>query len=81
MLKKEGIIPRLWIARRVNPLNHAQFDDDTIIMESASVNLDKHFKSTWDLFLSASRGKSNLEKRCVYGWNYIPKNLREIYVY
>ena len=73
----EGSISGLLI-RRFNPINHAQFVDEIILLGSASVIFAKRFKCNLDHFLSVTEGKANSGKSCVYGWNYSPKVLREI---
>ena len=61
-LKNEEIFPGISFVRGVQTINHAQFTDDTILLGSASTQIARRFKSSFDLFLKISRSKLNSHK-------------------
>ena len=77
-LEESGDLKGLKIARGVKVSNHAQFDDDTILLGSASIQIARSSIISLDLLLSALVGNTNFEKSFLYGWNCNPKTLRAI---
>ena len=74
----EGNVLGIVISKGLQPVNHAQFTNDTILLDNVSVQIDKVFKNTLNLFLKAFGGLENSSKRCLYGWNYNPRELNGI---
>ena len=66
------------IARGVRAPNHAQFADDTILLEGTSMIIAERFRRVLSTFLKASYGKINATKSKAYGWNCLPGNMEKI---
>ena len=61
-LQINGELRGLKIAKGVKNANHAQFADDTILLEGASAIIAEIFKEVLSIFLKASDGKINAVK-------------------
>ena len=64
--------------RGTRDINHAQFADDTILLEGASQIIARIFKSEMDHYCHASVSKINLKKSHIYGWNINPREMSGI---
>ena len=61
-LQAEGLLPSLSFRTRVNPINHALFFDNTILLGIASQQIARNFLKPLDLFLRSSGSSANLKK-------------------
>ena len=61
-LQEGGLLPSLSFKTRVQPINHALFSDDTILLGSASPKIARNFLRPLDLFLRSSGSSANLDK-------------------
>ena len=68
-LLEDGKIQGLSFNAGVQPINHALFMDDTILLGSASPIIARTFLQSLDLLLRSSRNMVNLDKFHLYGWN------------
>ena len=66
------------IVREVRAVNHAQFADDTIMLEGTFNIIAERFIRVLSTFLKASDGKINATKSKSYGWNFLPRNMAKI---
>ena len=76
ILKSEGNVSGISFFIGVQPINHAQFFDDTIILGSASTQIARRIKITLDIFLKVSGSRINPSKAWLYGWKSNPCTLR-----
>ena len=73
-----SIIPGIRAAREVDPINHALFADDSLLLGGASLNIDRAFNGILHQFCSISGGLINREKSGVFGWNVDPMKMHQI---
>ena len=73
-----GIIPGIRAARGVDPINHALFADDSLLLGGASLNIDRAFNGILHQFCSISGDLINKEKSAVYRWNVDPMKMHQI---
>jgi len=64
-----GAIPGIKATRCVNPINHALFEDDSLLLGGASVKISKAFKEILQQFCLITGALINKRKSIVYGWN------------
>ena len=62
-----GYIPGIKIARGVDPINHALFTDDSLLLGGASMNIAPAFNVILKKFRQISRALINKNKSVVYG--------------
>ena len=72
------MIPGLSFKAGIQPINHALFADDSILLGSASPQIARHFLQSLDLFLRSSGSKANLDKCQLYWWHSNVNTLRDI---
>ena len=66
-MQNNGDLRGIKIARGVKNANHAQYANDTILLDGASVIIVERFKEVINTFLKASDGKVNAIKTKIYG--------------
>eukprot|EP00253_Pinus_taeda_P031381 PITA_31381 len=64
-----GSLPGLKPTSRVNPLNHALFADDSILLGGASTRIEKAFDAVIRNYGKVSRALVNERKSEVFSWN------------
>ena len=64
-----GSIPGIRVARGVDPINHALFVDDFLLLGGASLNISLAFNEILQIFCLISGALINKYKSVVYGWN------------
>ena len=67
--KEASCIPGIKIARGVDPINHALFVDDCLLLGGASLNIAQAINEILQNFDLISRALINNNKSVVYGWN------------
>ena len=67
--KKVGKVPGIRITKGIEPINHALFVDDSLLLGGASIKIDKDFNGILQYFCNISRALINKRKSVVYGWN------------
>lgn len=73
-----GSIPGLKPSSRVNPLNHALFADDSILLGGASSRIAKAFDTVIRNYCKVSGALVNERKSEVYSWNTDQQELNNI---
>ena len=71
--KEAGYIPGIRISRGVDPINHALFADDSLLMGGASMNIAWDFQETLLKYCQSSGALINKDESVVYTWNAEPK--------
>ena len=66
------------IAPRVKNINHAQFADDTLLINSATLRSATIFKKEMDAHKEVSGSEISLRKSKIYGWNCTPREILDI---
>ena len=66
-LQEEGFLPGLSFRNGVQPINHALFADDTILLGIAAPQIARNFLQPLNLFLRSSGSSANLDKCQLYG--------------
>ena len=64
-----GSIPSIKTARGVDPINHALFADDSLLLGGASLKIAHAFNEILQNFYLISGALINKNKSDVYGWN------------
>ena len=64
-----GYISGIKIARGVDPINHALFMDDSLLLGGASLKIARAFNEILQKFCLISGALINKDKSVVYGWN------------
>ena len=67
--KQAGSIPGIQIKKGIEPVNHALFANDSLILGGASLRIVNYFKVILQKFCSISRALISEKKSVVYGWN------------
>ena len=75
---EEEMIPGLSFKIGIQPINHALFVDDSILLARASTQIARIFQKYIDFFLLSSGSKVNLDKCQIYGWHSNVNTLRDI---
>ena len=61
---EEGYISGIKIARRVDPINHALFTNDSLLLGGASMNIARAFNDILQKYCQISWGVINNNKKC-----------------
>ena len=67
--KEDGAAPRLRIMKELDPINHALFSDDSLMLGGASYRIASAFKVTLQDYFIVSGSFINKRKSVVYSWN------------
>ena len=67
--KEVGYILGIKIARGVDPINHALFADDSLLLGGATLTIARAFNEILQKFCLISGALINNNKSIVYGWN------------
>ena len=67
--KEVGYIPGIKIARGVDPINHALFANDSLLLGGASLKIARAFNVILQKFYLITGSLINKNKSVVYGWN------------
>ena len=67
--KEVGFLPSIKIARGVDPINHALFADDSLLLGGASLMIARAFNVILQKFCESSGSLINKNKSAVYRWN------------
>ena len=67
--KKAGYIPGIIIARGVDPINHALFVDDSLLLGGASMKIARDFDVVLKNLSQILGALINKSKSIVFGWN------------
>ena len=76
--KEVGFILGIRIARGVDPINHALFADDSLLLGGASLNIARAFSDTLLKYCLSSGALINKAKSVVYSWNVEPSAILRI---
>jgi hypothetical protein len=79
--KKIGLGPNIRMMKRLDPINHALFVDDSLMLGGVSIKIAKYFSQILQGFYSVSRVLINKRKSAVYGWNIDQKTIEIISQY
>jgi hypothetical protein len=53
----------------IDPINHALFADDSLMLGGASIKIAKNFNEILQSFCNISGALMNKRKSAIYGWN------------
>ena len=67
--KEAGFLPGIKIAMGIDPINHALFADDSLLLGGASLMIAQAFNVVLQKFYQSSKALINKSKSGVYGWN------------
>ena len=67
--KEAGFLPGIKIVRGIDPINHALFADDSLLIGGASLMIARAFNVVLQNFCQSSGALINKSKSVVYGWN------------
>jgi hypothetical protein len=67
--KRTDSVPGIRQMKSIDPINHALFADDSIMLGGASVKIAKNFNEILQSFCSISGALINKRKSAMYGWN------------
>eukprot|EP00253_Pinus_taeda_P020349 PITA_20349 len=67
--KQKGCLPGIRIVKGIDPVNHALFADDSLLLGGASPRIVKSFKIILQKYCSISGALVSERKSDVYGWN------------
>jgi hypothetical protein len=79
--KKTGSVPGIRLTKGLDPINHALFADDSLMLGGASIKIAKNFSEILQSFCSISRALINKRKSAVYGWNADQQTIQRISLY
>ena len=65
-----GVIPGIRVARGVDPINHALFVDDSLLLGGTSLNITCAFNEILQNLCLISGALINKRKSVVFGWNF-----------
>jgi hypothetical protein len=66
------------MAQKVKHINHAQFDNDTLLLGGANAISTRHFKSELNKYKDASGSEISLYKSKIFGWNCTAREITDI---
>ena len=66
------------IAREIDPINHALFANDSLLLGGASLMIAREFNVVLQKFCQSSGALINKSKSGVYGWNVDQGTLHQI---
>eukprot|EP00253_Pinus_taeda_P003797 PITA_03797 len=67
--KHKGCLPGIKIVKGIDPVNHALFVDDSLLLGGASPRIAKSFRTILHKYCSISGALVSERKSVVYGWN------------
>ena len=67
--RNEGVIPGIQSTKGIDPIDHALFYDDSLLLGGASLRIVRSFHEILQSFCSISGVLINKRKSVVYGWN------------
>ena len=73
-----GGLPGIRTSNALNPINHALFANDSLLLGGASIRIAKSFDFVLKSYCRASGALINDRKSSVYGWNVDQNNLNSI---
>jgi hypothetical protein len=76
--KKDGTIRGIRLMKGLDPINHALFADDSLMLGGASIKIAKIFNEILQSFYSISGALINKRKIAVYGWNVDHQTIQRI---
>jgi hypothetical protein len=79
--KKIGSVPGIRLTKGLDPINHALFADDSLMLGGASIKIAKNFSEILQGFCSISGALINKRKSAVYGWNADQQTIQRISQY
>jgi hypothetical protein len=79
--KKVGTVPNIRLMKGFDPINHALFVDDSLMLGGASIKIAKNFSEILQSFCSISGALINKRKSAVYGWNVDHQTIQRISLY
>jgi hypothetical protein len=79
--KMVGSVLGIRLTKGPDPINHALFVDDSLMLGGASINISKNFSKILQSFCNISGGLINKKKIAVYGWNVEQQTIQRISLY
>jgi hypothetical protein len=79
--KMVGSVPGIRLTKGLDPINHALFADDSLMLGGASIKIAKNFNEILQSFCSISGALINKRKSVVYGWNVEQQTIQQISLY
>jgi len=73
-----GGLPRIRTSNVLNPINHALFADDSLLLGGASIRIATSFDKVLKSYCRASGALINDRKSSIYGWNVNQHSLNNI---
>ena len=67
--KEVGFLSSIKIARGIDPINHALFANDSLLLGGASLMIARAFNVVFQKFYQSLGALINKSKSGVYGWN------------
>lgn len=78
MEKQKGSIPGIRIEKGIEPMTHALFADDSLLLGGASSRIASALKSILQKFCSITGALVSEKKSAVYGWNTDQQSIKKI---
>eukprot|EP00253_Pinus_taeda_P033411 PITA_33411 len=72
-----GDLPGTRIANALNPINHALFADDSILLGGASTRIAANFDAVLKSYCRASGAVINNRKSSIFGWNGVISKIKD----
>jgi hypothetical protein len=76
--KKFGTVLGIRLMKGLDPINHALFADDSLMLSEASINIENIFNEILQSFYSISGVLINKRKSTMYGWNVYHQTIKRI---
>jgi hypothetical protein len=76
--KKVETVPGIRLVRELEPINHALFVDDSLLLGGASIRIAQTFSNILQSFCRISGALINKKKSAVYGWNVDQQTIQRI---
>jgi hypothetical protein len=67
--KRTGSVPGIRLTNGLDPINHALFPDESLLLSGASIKIAKNFNEILQSFCNISGVLINKRKSAMYGWN------------